>query len=671
MGQTKAQCADRGHKILAIHPDMKQWLRFSAFALGSLLLLAAVFALYLKNLNFNDFKPQIQNMVREASGRALTIEGRINLRLSLRPYLSVKGLHLANARWGGHENMIDVREMKVRIQLLPLLHGQLIVDRLLLVHPDILLETNRQGVGNWQFGAPSPRAGKASASSEASSMILLPQFHHLLLRQARVTYRDDRSGKQWRLEIPYLELGSKSDIPDAPVNIHARLRYGDKTISFNGSMTSLSALMRNRPVTMHVKAALDGMRLELDGSIERPLDASGIKLNVSMRGEHVVRFARLFGGRLPHDAPFQLRALLQDVPDGISLKHLRAELGDSDAKGEMLLRLDNGRPVVTATLASRQIDADAWLAGKGRVANGAVVKKTGGQRLFPDTPLQLDILRRIRLRLSWRVGLINWPGIQLEQVNMQLGLKDGVLRVAPFATRIAGGSVQGNLMLDAHKPPLRLDIDIHGKGIVVSRLIQGEEAIMGGPVDIRINVKGKGNSIAGIMGSLSGSLKSSIGKARVKTGALNLIGGDLLVNIFDKINPFSSTPPYTRLACGVMNFRIRNGLMQSDDGIAFETARMNILSGGTINLRDEEISLSIGTQPREGLGVSLSDMLNVVRIGGTLADPSLTVDVVKSGMLAARVAGAVATGGLSLLGESLYNRLAADRTPCKTALAMP
>ncbi len=650
---------------------MKQWLRFGALASGLLLLLVMGFALYLKNLDFNDFKPQIQNMVQEASGRALTIEGRINLRLSLHPYLSVKGLHLANAKWGSRKDMIDAREMEVRIQLLPLLHGQLVVDRLLLVHPDILLETNQQGVGNWQFGASTSHAGKTAAPSEASSMTLLPRFHHLLLRQARVTYRDGRSGKQWRLEVPYLKLKSKGDVPDAPVNIHARLRYGDKAISFRGGMTSLSALMRNRPVTMHVKAALDSVRLELDGSIERPLDASGVELNISMRGKHAARFVRLFGGHLPHDAPFQWRALLQDTPKGISLKQLRAKMGRSDVKGEMLLRLDNGKPVVIAALASRRIDVSAWLTGKGIVAGGTIVKKAGGQRLFPDTPLRLDILRRIRLRLSWKIALVNWPGIQLEQVNMQLSVKDGVLRVTAFSARIAGGGVRGSLILNAQKPLLRLATDIHAKGVVASRLVQGERAIKGGPMDMQLNVKGRGNSIAGIMGRLNGSLKLSIGKARVKTGALNLIGGDLLVNIFDKINPFSSTPPYTRLACGVMNFRIRDGLMQSDKGIAFETARMNILSGGTINLRNEKISLSIGTQPREGLGVNLSDMLNIVRIDGTLAEPSLTVDVVKSGMLAVRVAGAVVTGGLSLLGESLYNRLAADRTPCKTALAMP
>ncbi|MDQ6972153.1 MAG: hypothetical protein Q9M30_05850, partial [Mariprofundaceae bacterium] len=95
---------------------------------------------------------------------------------------------------------------------------------------------------------------------------------------------------------------------------------------------------------------------------------------------------------------------------------------------------------------------------------------------------------------------------------------------------------------------------------------------------------------------------------------------------------------------------------------------MNILSEGEINLQDETLDLSIGTEPREGLGLNLSNLVNVVRLGGTLAEPGIRVDVAKSGMAAARTAGAVMTGGLSLLGEGLVNRVMADKTPCQTAL---
>jgi len=83
-----------------------------------------------------------------------------------------------------------------------------------------------------------------------------------------------------------------------------------------------------------------------------------------------------------------------------------------------------------------------------------------------------------------------------------------------------------------------------------------------------------------------------------------------------------------------------------------------------------QIDLGFKTEPREGLGLSLSNMANVVRLGGTLADPGIRMDALKTGEAAARTAGAVMTGGLSLLGEGMYNRATADKTPCQTALEM-
>jgi len=191
-----------------------------------------------------------------------------------------------------------------------------------------------------------------------------------------------------------------------------------------------------------------------------------------------------------------------------------------------------------------------------------------------------------------------------------------------------------------------------------------------GPLDIQVALKGGGSSVAEIMAHLNGRIKISMGDARVKTSALGLIGGDMLMTLTNKLNPFSDSPPYADLKCGVVNFRVEDGLMLTENGIALETARLNALSEGRINLKDESIDLSIGTQPREGLGLNISNMANVVRLGGTLSDPGIRMDAGKTGMAAARVAGALATGGLSLLGEGLYNRATADSTPCKTALEM-
>jgi hypothetical protein len=57
----------------------------------------------------------------------------------------------------------------------------------------------------------------------------------------------------------------------------------------------------------------------------------------------------------------------------------------------------------------------------------------------------------------------------------------------------------------------------------------------------------------------------------------------------------------------------------------------------------------------------------LVRIGGTLGDPSVGVSLLGAGKAAARVGAAIATGGLSLVGDAVLNQATKDAHPCQTA----
>jgi hypothetical protein len=61
--------------------------------------------------------------------------------------------------------------------------------------------------------------------------------------------------------------------------------------------------------------------------------------------------------------------------------------------------------------------------------------------------------------------------------------------------------------------------------------------------------------------------------------------------------------------------------------------------------------------------------VDLVRVTGTLASPSVGVDTLGSAKAALTVGSAVMTGGLSLLGQSLLSKTTADPHPCQTALA--
>ncbi len=68
------------------------------------------------------------------------------------------------------------------------------------------------------------------------------------------------------------------------------------------------------------------------------------------------------------------------------------------------------------------------------------------------------------------------------------------------------------------------------------------------------------------------------------------------------------------------------------------------------------------------MGVGAGSLASLVRVGGTLTKPSAKPDVGNLAATGARVAGAVASGGLSVLAEGLLSKGSGDEPPCQIAL---
>jgi hypothetical protein len=86
---------------------------------------------------------------------------------------------------------------------------------------------------------------------------------------------------------------------------------------------------------------------------------------------------------------------------------------------------------------------------------------------------------------------------------------------------------------------------------------------------------------------------------------------------------------------------------------------------GRVNLGSETIDLSIRPQAKGGIGVG--DLANLVKVKGTLANPSVGIDVAGAAGAAAQIGIGVMTGGLSILAKGLFDN-ATMEAPCKTAL---
>src|SRR3546814_1655749 len=108
--------------------------------------LAVAGVVVVQNMDFNQYKGLIAAKVKEATGRDLAINGDLKLDiLTLSPSLVVNDVRFANAEWGSRPDMAVVERFEAEVALLPLISGNLVIQRIVLVGADILIETNKQG----------------------------------------------------------------------------------------------------------------------------------------------------------------------------------------------------------------------------------------------------------------------------------------------------------------------------------------------------------------------------------------------------------------------------------------------------------------------------------------------------------------------------------------------
>jgi uncharacterized protein involved in outer membrane biogenesis len=724
-------------------------MRLSA-ALKLLAVLAAALAVGLvaaaKSMDFQRIKGVLAEQVQAATGRTLTIAGPLELRLGLIPKVIATGVTLGNAPGGSRPEMVKIERVEAEVALLPLLKREIRIQRLVVSAPDILLETDRAGTGNWSF--PAAPDAMASAASGVKAGVPATRFtlREVKVKNGRIAYRDGRNGAMQTLNVHKLAV-----LPDSSAGGRLSVQLvGDKDGRMLEAKGQIGMASAGKPWPVQVQGNFDGVQAKLEGSVAEPLAARGIDLAVVMQGDElgkVVRLAgyggndappalgpfklatrmsdrqgvlaledldvsagrrdallvtargvirdvaalagvelslavesdtlaglsRLSGGEVPPIGPLKLTGLLGGDARHLKLADLKVSLAGSDAAGELTLDLA-GRPRLAGTLSSTALslaDFTTPASKPGEKLAPKGLKAAGDGRLFPAEPLALDWLRVADAQLSLRAHRLDLGSVHLGEVAAELALANGRLAVRPFTAWVAGGPVEAEASLDAATPAASLALKAWARGIDLGRVLKeaGVEALAGGRTDLRVDLRGQGASWRALMGSLSGEALLSVGEGRLRNTALDWAGGDLLTQLVGVLNPLSRSEETTPLSCAVVRFVAKDGIATADRGIAVETAKVNVVGAGTVNLRDEHLDLGITPRAREGLGVSLtSPLAGLTRVRGTLASPALSLDELGGVRTAASVGAAFATGGLSLVGEVLYDRIAGDGSPCRTAL---
>lgn len=284
--------------------------------------------------------------------------------------------------------------------------------------------------------------------------------------------------------------------------------------------------------------------------------------------------------------------------------------------------------------------------------------------LFSEANLPLVDMTGFNITANLSVEHLFLPNkISIKSLHTKLALKNGNLALQPFSFKLGGGAVNGWAKLEAKPGKLPgISFGLEGKGISLEELAADAgqaKQISGGRTDLSVNLASSGKSLHELMAGANGNIKVVVGPAKLADGTLD-IGGDALSKLVSESG--------TTLSCAVARLPVKDGLINIDHSIAYETSKINMVVVGNINLKDESLKLAMRPDIKQGMGVGGGSLAKMVQMTGTLTKPTVSINTLGTLGQIFSFYTVLATGGASLLLEKLFHS-AVDDHPCQAALA--
>jgi uncharacterized protein involved in outer membrane biogenesis len=434
----------------------------------------------------------------------------------------------------------------------------------------------------------------------------------------------------WEPEAIPFDIKTRGVFSDSIVDIDAgSMVLGDANLSLSGEL-ELEPQLRLR---------------------EGDLNAAGPRLSVLGK----------VGGRKFTDTPFELSGAMEGTRNQGGLRNLKLTVGKSNLNGRIRLSTENKRPNIDLALTSDFFDLDEIF-----VADSAQDDSTTtstDNRMLSDQPLPFDVLDGFDGKLQIEFDDFINKNRSYRSVSADVTLGSDVIDVQQFTLTSSAGSMTttGTLRRGDNGPELQVAVTASNATLETADMTPEEIELLPQHA-IEARLAATGNSPRSLAASANGYIWIVGGQGQVRRLRLGALWGDFATKLVNAVNPFTAQSAYTKTKCQGFYFDITDGKLTTSPAMVGTTDEVVILARGTIDLATEQIDLTFQTTPRKGVGISVSDIVSpFTSVGGTLSQPKLMLN--KKGA-AFEGGAALATGGLSIVARSLWQRWVSSRNVC-------
>jgi len=433
---------------------MNKPLKTSLIGIAGLLFLviaaAVVFAL---SFDANRYKPQIERLVHEKTGRTLKLQGP--LEAAIWPSLGAKVAGITFSERGSEQQFVALDSAHASLALLPLLRGQVVVDRIRISGLKAQIVKEKDGRFNFSDLLEAQPGGKPAAKDEKPAEKggggpVAFNVAGIDIDKSSITYRDLAAGQEYSVSDVKISTGGISE------NAEGKLQ-----------------------VQLHAKGTNPPLEVKLDLAADYKLDLPG-----------------------------QQAAL-----DKLSLK-LASKSEETHIKGKLGVTKFSP-PSYAFDLDIDKLNVDAYFPPEKPAASPATGEKSA-QPAKPtaDTPVDLSALKDLNADGKLQIGALQVRGLKLANVKTEVKAAGGKLE-APHSANLYEGTLSGTLGLQAEG---RVALKDTLTGIAIGPLLRdaAQQDKLEGKGNLSLDVNAAGKSVNSLKRALAGTAKVDLRDGAIK-----------------------------------------------------------------------------------------------------------------------------------------------------------
>ena len=626
--------------------------------------LIAAFVIMLSQLDLESLRGNILSVLRDTTNMPIEIDGKMSWHFSLHPEIEFNDVRIPNADWAKNKNMFSAQKIYVRLDLLSLFKSHPVIRYIKISDAKISIEQNAKGENSVVFNNlenPEDKPYTEDTGIEKYPIKQLP-FGGLSVDNFSV----DIYGKKYKLT----SFGIANYMRHGHFEYSGWVKPYDTNLPFVAQFSEYNEDKKIYPVRIAFSTGGEPLiaDITLDGTSKLPIDfvISGEIPNIQKSGKwFYVNVVKL--PKLKIDTAFSIGK------NKINFRKSSVALNDLEIKFSGTYDWSAKTPKLNANISSDMVNIyktfPEWFG-----AGSVWVHPNRDLNVFHDMPLFGQYMYNLDADIDVNLKhFIVYRSLDLSNLKAKVKIKNNEIDTKA-GLNIGGGHVDVVLLGDVTRDgTLNMVAAGHGNDIYVGEILRQiyiNKIISGLPLDLDLYVRANGKNMSEIMQTMTGPVMVySVGNGFAHADLVEyMYGGDFLTTLRHSVQDLFTDKQrdMIEIDSAIANVKLRNGLIETQNGVAVETHIMNLRLAGTVDLGKETIQLSLASVPVRGLKLSLSgNIVNSMQITGNLAEPDFKIS---GAAVAGKVGSAVGiglllaplTGGLSIAGGFVAGLLAGD-----------